>query len=66
MYYIESASESSPPGAPPGKESSDQTCNFEFENYVMNNVNSVRDAKHHYLKFRLIRFACSVCVETIF
>ena len=35
--------------SPPGEESPDQTWNFEFENYVMNDVNSVRDAKYHYL-----------------
>ena len=62
MYYIESASESSPGG----EESPDQTWNFEFENNVMNDVGSLRDAKHHYLKFLLIRFSYSVFIETIF
>ena len=62
MYYIESVSESSPGG----EESPDQTWNFEFENYVIIDVNSVRDAKHHYLKFLLIRFSCKALVERIF
>ena len=31
-----------------------------------NDVGSLRDAKHHYLKFLLIRFSCSDLVETIF
>ena len=57
-----SASESAPYGA----KSPDQTWNFEFENNVMNDVDSFRDAKHHYLKFQQNRFSCSVLVETIF
>ena len=55
-----------PGGAPGGAKSPDQTWNFEFGNNVMNDVCSFRDAKHHYLKFLLIRFSCSVVVETIF
>ena len=66
MYYIESVSESSPAGAPAGAKSPDQTWNFELENDAMNDVASFRDAKHHYLKFLLIRFSCNVFVETIF
>ena len=54
-----SASESAPPGA----KSPDQTWNFEFENNVLNDVGSFRDAKHHYLKFLLIGFSCTVWIH---
>ena len=39
---------------------------FEFENNVMNDVDSFKDVKHHYVKFQQNRFSCSVLVERIF
>ena len=32
----------------------------------MNDVDSFKDVKHHYLKFQQNRFSCSVLVERIF
>ena len=61
VYYIESVSRPSPTGA----KSPDQTSNTEFEKYFMNDVDSFRDKKHHYVNFLLIRFSCSDLVETI-
>ena len=37
---------------------------YVFEKYCINDVDSFRDAKHHHVKFLLIRFSCSDLVET--
>ena len=39
-----------------GAKSPDQTWNSEFEKYFINDVDSFRDAKHHYVKFPVFFF----------
>ena len=53
-------------GAPGGTKLRNQTWNSEFPNDAINDVDSDRDAKHHYLKFLLIRFSCKALVEIFF
>ena len=53
-------------GAPGGAKLRNQTWNSGFQNDAINDVDLVRDAKHHYLKFLLIRFSCKALVERIF
>ena len=52
--------------APDGAKLRKQTCNYGFQNDAFNDVDSVRDAKYHYLKFLLVSFSCRALVERIF